>query len=190
MSLICAGCTNVGVTLSKLNLKNFDDSYYNDLYYSNYYIYESHKYSLILLKPNQINRHFRSYRLNEWGKEQMRKQTFDRVKKTLAVLLVVLFIATLTAASVSAKTEKVDVKDFAYKPASLKINADDTVKWTNRDFVDHSVTGPTFNSGMIHKGKSFMFTFTTPGVYNYHDSIHPEMKGTVTVTEKKGFLGI
>jgi PKD repeat protein len=33
----------------------------------------------------------------------MGKQTFDRIKKTLAILLVVLFVATLTAASVSAQ---------------------------------------------------------------------------------------
>lgn len=138
-----------------------------------------------------MNQHIQLYRLNEWGKEQMKKQTFDRIKKTLAVLLVFLFIASLTAGSVSAKTEKVKIKNSVFDPGSVKIKAGDTVKWENKDSIDHTVTGSTFDSGNIHKGKNFMFTFNTPGVYNYHCSIHPNMKGTVTVEEKKkGFLGL
>ena len=35
----------------------------------------------------------------------MRKQTFDRIKKTLAVLLVVLFVVSLTAAAANAKID-------------------------------------------------------------------------------------
>jgi plastocyanin len=113
------------------------------------------------------------------GGKQMGKQTF---KKTLAILLVVLFTATLTAASVSAqKTVDVSIQGFAFNPASVQISTGDTVKWTNMDSVDHTVTGSTFNSGMIHTGQSFEFRFTTPGVFDYHCSIHPSMKGTVTV---------
>ena len=39
----------------------------------------------------------------------MRKQTFDKIKKTLAILLAVCFLASVTAASVSAASAK-DVK--------------------------------------------------------------------------------
>ncbi len=111
---------------------------------------------MILLKPNRVNQHIQLYRLNEWGKEQMKKQTFDRIKKILAVLLVLIFIASLTAGSVSAKKEKVKIKNSAFDPGSIKIKAGDTVKWTNKDSIDHTVAGSTFKSGVIHKGKSFV----------------------------------
>lgn len=112
----------------------------------------------------------------------MGKQTFNRIKKALAILLVVLFIATLTGASVSEqKTVNVSIQNYAYNPATVQISAGDTVRWTNMDSVDHTVTGSSFDSGMIHTGQSYEFHFTTPGVYNYHCTPHPYMKGTVTV---------
>jgi plastocyanin len=112
----------------------------------------------------------------------MGKQESDKIKKTLGILLVFLFIATLTAASVSAqKTVDVSIQNYAYNPASVQISAGDTVRWTNMDSDDHTVTGSTFDSGMIHKGQSYEFRFTTPGVFDYYCSPHPYMKGTVTV---------
>jgi plastocyanin len=112
----------------------------------------------------------------------MGKQIIDRAKKTLGILLLVLFIATVTAASVSAqKTVDVSIKDNAFNPASVQISKGDTVKWTNMDSADHTVKGSTFNSGIIHKGQSYEFRFNTAGTFNYVCSIHPTMKGTVTV---------
>jgi plastocyanin len=112
----------------------------------------------------------------------MGKQIFDRVKKTLGILLLVLFIATLTATSVSAqRTVDVSIQGFAFNPASVQVSTGDTVRWTNMDSTDHTVTGSTFNSGIIHTGQSYEFRFTTPGSYSYVCSIHPSMKGTVTV---------
>jgi plastocyanin len=112
----------------------------------------------------------------------MGKQIFDRVKKTLGILLLALFIATLTATSVSAqRTVDVSIQGFAFNPASVQVSTGDTVRWTNMDSADHTVTGSTFNSGIIHTGQSYEFRFTTPGSYSYVCSIHPSMKGTVTV---------
>ena len=42
----------------------------------------------------------------------MRKQTFDRINKTLAILLAVFFVITLTAASASACAAKVANRSF------------------------------------------------------------------------------
>lgn len=112
----------------------------------------------------------------------MGKQIFNRIKKALSILLVVLFIATSTAASVNAqKTIDVSIQNFAYNPASVQVSTGDTIRWTNMDSVDHTVTGSTFDSGMIHTGQSYEFRFTTSGVYNYHCSPHPYMTGTVIV---------
>jgi plastocyanin len=112
----------------------------------------------------------------------MGKQVIDRLKKTLGILLLVLFIATVTAASVSAqKTVDVSIKDNAFNPATVQISKDDTVKWTNMDSADHTVKGSDFDSGIIQKGKSYEHKFTTAGTYDYVCSIHPSMKGTVKV---------
>jgi hypothetical protein len=40
-----------------------------------------------------------------------------------------------------------------------------------------------FDSGVFAKGKSFTYTFTKSGVYNYYCAAHPDMKGAITVTD-------
>lgn len=84
-------------------------------------------------------------------------------------------------------TSTVTIQNFAFSPSDITVKAGSTVTWTNRDSVTHTVTendgqaGP--NSGDLAPGKSYSFTFTTSGTFKYHCSIHPEMLGTVTVTE-------
>jgi plastocyanin len=67
------------------------------------------------------------------------------------------------------------------------------VKWTNNDQnsgvyggtgVTHDITADngSFTSGNLLPGAIFETTLATPGDYPYHCSIHPTMKGTVTVT--------
>lgn len=53
------------------------------------------------------------------GFEKMRKQTFDKIKKILAVLLAVFLVVTLTAVSVSAAGTK-DAKDNIKKEVVIK----------------------------------------------------------------------
>lgn len=79
----------------------------------------------------------------------------------------------------------VSIKNFAFSPAALNIKAGTTVTWTNNDSVAHTVTsdsGNLLNSGMLAPGQSYSFTFTQTGVESYHCSIHPMMKGAVTVS--------
>ncbi len=77
----------------------------------------------------------------------------------------------------------VDIKNFAYVPASITIKVGETVTWTNSDSVTHTVTGDNgeFDSGNLDSGKTFSFTFQTAGTFTYHCTIHPNMKGTVIV---------
>ena len=67
------------------------------------------------------------------------------------------------------------------------------VKWINHDEsssayggtgVTHNITADdgSFTSGNLPPGNTFQHTFTAAGDYPFHCSIHPTMKGTVTVT--------
>ncbi len=76
-----------------------------------------------------------------------------------------------------------------FQPQEITVPAGTTVTWTNQDDVSHTVTSgprdaPTnlFDSGDIAPGGTFSFTFTDPGTYEYHCSVHPGMDGTVIVT--------
>ena len=67
------------------------------------------------------------------------------------------------------------------------------VQWNNDDEsssvygstgVTHNITADdaSFTSGSLPPGNTFQHTFTGAGDYAYHCSIHPTMKGTITVT--------
>jgi amicyanin len=97
--------------------------------------------------------------------------------------------ATGAASSDAGTTAAVMINSFAFAPASLTVKKGTTVTWTNQDDVGHSVTldsgqpagGPT--GPLLGKGDRYSFTFKTAGTYHYHCSIHPSMKGSVTVTD-------
>ena len=84
-------------------------------------------------------------------------------------------------------TNSVTIQDMAFSPANITVKAGTTITWTNSDSDAHTVTesdsktGP--NSGTLENGKSYTFTYDTPGTYQYHCTIHPSMMGTVTVTD-------
>jgi plastocyanin len=77
---------------------------------------------------------------------------------------------------------------FGFNPANVTIKAGTAVVWTNDSVAPHTVTSDAaapaaFDSGTISTGGGqFSFTFTKPGTYHYHCSIHTYMKGTIVVT--------
>lgn len=78
------------------------------------------------------------------------------------------------------------IRSFAFEPGDVTIKKGTTIAWTNRDSINHTVTsdnGGALNSPVLNQGQNFSFTFTSPGEFNYYCSIHPSMKGKVTVTE-------
>jgi plastocyanin len=90
-----------------------------------------------------------------------------------------------TPQPISGKIVDVTIQGFAFNPATVEVSPGDTVRWTNMDSATHIVKGKTFESGSLARGETYEFAFTEPGVYDYICSIHPSMKGTVTVAAKK-----
>ena len=74
-------------------------------------------------------------------------------------------------------------RGFTPDNLTVIIGANSTVTWTNNDSSIHTVTANdgTFESGYLNTGETFTYTFTHPGVYEYHCQIHPWMTGFVTV---------
>jgi plastocyanin len=73
----------------------------------------------------------------------------------------------------------------SYNPNPVEIKVGETVTWINDDPVIHTATSAdgTFDSGMMGKGQSFGYTFDKAGEYPYYCTLHPNMVGTVAVTE-------
>ncbi len=77
------------------------------------------------------------------------------------------------------------ISDFSFVPDPISITAGDTVTWTNEDGFAHTVTADddSFDSGNIDGGATFEQTFDEAGEFTYHCNIHPQMTGTVSVSD-------
>jgi hypothetical protein len=76
----------------------------------------------------------------------------------------------------------VSIVDFSYQPATIRINAGQTVFWRNDGTEEHDVTGQDWHSGLLEPTYTYVLTFGTPGTYPYRCTIHLDMTGSVVVT--------
>jgi plastocyanin len=99
--------------------------------------------------------------------------------------------APTTAASAPAAStgggagQAVSIKNFAFAPPTTTAKVGEQVTWTNGDSTAHTVTfddASLTSSGNVQGGGTFSQTFAKAGTFTYHCSIHPTMKGTVTVS--------
>jgi plastocyanin len=114
----------------------------------------------------------------------------------LAVILVISLMAAGCTSSPASNTppatfsgteNSIVIKNFAFSPAAISIKAGTSVTWINQDGTDHTVVSDpgapgAFESKNPGNGGSYSFSFSKPGTYTYHCSIHPSMTGTITVT--------
>lgn len=85
----------------------------------------------------------------------------------------------------AAKSEKVEIVEFAYQPDPVVVQVGGKVIWQNQDTAPHTATADdgSFDTGTIEKGKLGSATFKEAGTFTYHCEIHPTMHGTVEVVE-------
>jgi plastocyanin len=74
----------------------------------------------------------------------------------------------------------VSIDKFAFVPATITVAAGQSVTWTNADPVAHTTTSDdkVWDSGSLSPSGTFTATFSQPGTYAYHCTIHPFIRGT------------
>jgi plastocyanin len=98
-----------------------------------------------------------------------------------------------TAVSIVPAASTLASKAFSPSPVTVKVK--NSVTWTNKDNVAHTITsgtgpsdpnkGKEFDSGLsslLTPGKTFTHTFKTSGEIPYFCQIHPTMVGKVTIS--------
>jgi plastocyanin len=68
-----------------------------------------------------------------------------------------------------------------FVPASITVQRGTRVTWTNRDNAVHNVSGSNWNSNDLNYNESFTKIYDTVGSFDYTDTIHPVMQGSINV---------
>ncbi|MGH7178525.1 MAG: cupredoxin domain-containing protein [Tepidisphaeraceae bacterium] len=102
--------------------------------------------------------------------------------RALAIAASLLCVTAVTSAG-GGRTHMVAIKDMKFSPASIEIDAGDSVEWANADDRDHTVEARdgSFRSGNMSSGDTFRHKFDKPGKFAYVCALHPRMKGQIVV---------
>jgi plastocyanin len=121
---------------------------------------------------------------------------YDEVRRSAATLVGLCAIAAagLTASCFSDRSTAastvceaspcvVNIRDFAFEPATLRVRAGATVRWVNQGPTSHTSTSDNagWDSGFLAAGENYSRTFSSTGEFAYHCEPHPTMRATVIV---------
>lgn len=102
------------------------------------------------------------------------------------------FSATIASARVAMAASETDgaplhhrneITAFEFAPRSLSVRHGDTITWTNRDFVPHTVSAldGSWDSGELAFAESWTLTIASETSGAYFCRFHPHMRATFTV---------
>jgi len=105
------------------------------------------------------------------------------MKVFVRAVLAAVLLSGAAAAHAAGKTHAVRIEGMKFVPERVEVAVGDTVVWTNKDIVPHSVTAAEakVESGDLQTGKSFRLVARNKGEMNYICRLHPVMKGVVVV---------
>ena len=101
----------------------------------------------------------------------------------LPALAVAALLSAALQAQAAGRNHEVRIEGMKFVPERVEVAPGDTVTWTNKDFLPHSVTAARakIESGDLAPGKSFRRKFGKKGEVPYICRLHPVMKGVVSV---------
>jgi plastocyanin len=101
------------------------------------------------------------------------------------VVALVITLAPAVGASGAAQAKTIDVviEHFAFAPASIEVEAGDTVVFTNRDITPHTATATdgSWTTNDIASGKSAAVVVPAKGDGAYFCKYHSVMKGRLII---------
>jgi plastocyanin len=77
------------------------------------------------------------------------------------------------------------MQGFAFTPNQITAKVGDVITWDNKDTAPHGVAlddGSCKMSNAVQAGQKGSLTFTKAGTYPFHCFVHPNMKGTITIS--------
>ncbi|PSJ52225.1 cupredoxin domain-containing protein [Pseudaminobacter soli (ex Li et al. 2025)] len=96
-------------------------------------------------------------------------------------LLITAVLALIVSDVAQAKTIQVTIKNRTFAPAEIHAKVGDTVEWVNEDPVPHTATTKGGWNLNIPPKKTASEVMKKAGEFNYHCSVHPSMKGHISV---------
>jgi plastocyanin len=110
-------------------------------------------------------------------------RTYGMRQVALHALLALLPVLEPAAAEQVPQVVTIEIKDFAFVPASLAVRPGTTVIWKNLDDEAHTVVSDAgqFRSSALDTQESYSYTFTSAGTYRFVCSLHSHMTGVVKV---------
>ena len=105
------------------------------------------------------------------------------MKLRAALVLICAAVFSAAGAHAEGKTHAVRIEGMKFVPERLEVAAGDTVVWTNKDFLSHSVTASEarIESGDLAPNKSWRFVARKKGEMHYICRLHPVMNGVLVV---------
>jgi plastocyanin len=87
--------------------------------------------------------------------------------------------------AVQAEDSTIVIQGFAYAPPAYTTSVGQSVTWVNKDTVAHDAVdgGGAWKTAKLMPNETASVTFETAGTYSYRCSLHPDMRGTVTVVD-------
>ncbi|MBL0061574.1 MAG: plastocyanin [bacterium] len=73
------------------------------------------------------------------------------------------------------------MRGSTFDPGDRTVSAGTTITWTNKDGVEHTVTGSGWGSQLLGQNATYTHTFDSTGSFPYHCTRHSGMTATITV---------
>lgn len=80
-----------------------------------------------------------------------------------------------------ATTHMVEIREFKFYPATLRVKRGDTIVWKNIDAAPHTATSAQWDSDRLNRNQSWSLKVTSKGSIEYICVFHPMMKGKIIV---------
>ena len=112
----------------------------------------------------------------------MTEISHSRAIKPLAALVAVIAVASLPVTAAEAHEYTIGMQNMAFGPIPSGLKVGDTIIWTNKDSVPHTVTARDHSFDLrIGPGQSGRVTLTKAGNYQIYCVIHSPMRASFTV---------